>query len=60
MLVLTRNTSESIIINNDIKVTVLGVQGKQVRLGIEAPRDVAVDREEIRDLKNAEIAAGNY
>ena len=56
MLILSRNESQSIIIGDDIKVTVLGINGKQVRLGIEAPDEVAVDREEIyiRKLKQAE------
>ena len=47
MLVLTRRNGESIMINDDTKVTILGVQGNQVRLGIAAPKDVAVHREEI-------------
>jgi carbon storage regulator len=47
MLVLTRRVGESIAIGDDITVTVLSVFGNQVRLGISAPRDVAVHREEI-------------
>ncbi|MCL4160603.1 UNVERIFIED_CONTAM: hypothetical protein GTU68_053069 [Idotea baltica] len=47
MLILSRRTDESIIIADDIKVTVLGVVGKQVRLGIDAPADISVHREEI-------------
>ena len=47
MLILTRRISESIIINEDIKVTILGVKGNQVRVGVDAPRDVSVHREEI-------------
>lgn len=49
MLILTRRTEETIIINGDIRVTVLGIKGNQVRLGIEAPRDVSVHREEIQN-----------
>lgn len=49
MLILTRRTAETIIINEDIRVTVLGIKGNQVRLGIEAPRDVSVHREEIQN-----------
>lgn len=47
MLILTRKLGESITIGDDIKVTVLGVFGRQVRLGIEAPLRVVVHREEI-------------
>lgn len=47
MLILTRRIGESIVIEDNIKVAVLGVKGNQVRLGIEAPRKVAVHREEI-------------
>jgi carbon storage regulator len=47
MLILTRRFGETIIIGNDIKVTVLDIRNKQVRLGIEAPRDIAVHREEV-------------
>jgi len=47
MLILTRRISESVIIGDNVKVTVLGVKGNQVRLGIDAPKDVSVHREEI-------------
>lgn len=47
MLILTRRVGETITIGDDITVTVLGVKGNQVRLGVGAPRDVAVHREEI-------------
>ncbi len=47
MLILTRRISESIIVGDDVKITVLGVKGNQVRLGIDAPKDVSVHREEI-------------
>lgn len=47
MLILTRRVGEVIRIGNDITVTVLGVNGQQVRLGINAPKGVPVDREEI-------------
>ena len=47
MLILTRRISESVIIGDDVKITVLGVKGSQVRLGIDAPKSVSVHREEI-------------
>ena len=47
VLILTRKLGESITIGDQIKVTVLGVSGRQVRIGIEAPQDVVVHREEI-------------
>lgn len=47
MLVLTRRVNERIVIGDDITVTVLEVHGEQVRLGIEAPRDIKVFREEV-------------
>ena len=47
MLILTRAEGETIVIGDDIRITVMGVQGDQVRIGVEAPRDVAVHREEV-------------
>lgn len=47
MLILTRRIEERLIIGDDIKATVLSINGNQVRLGIQAPREVAVHREEI-------------
>ena len=47
MLILTRRVGETLMIGDDITVTVLGVKGNQVRVGVNAPRDVAVHREEI-------------
>lgn len=47
MLILTRRIGESVIINEDITVTVLGVKGNQIRIGVDAPRHVSVHREEI-------------
>ena len=49
MLILTRRVGESLVIGDDITITVLGVKGNQARLGVNAPRDVAVHREEIMD-----------
>lgn len=47
MLILTRRVGETLMIGNDISVTVLGVKGNQVRIGVNAPKEVAVHREEI-------------
>jgi carbon storage regulator len=47
MLVLSRRLGETLIIGDDIKITVLGISGNQVRLGIAAPKNVSVHREEV-------------
>jgi carbon storage regulator len=58
MLVLTRKSGESIAIGHDIKVTILGISGKQVKIGIEAPERVLVYREEIyRRIQSENIKA---
>jgi carbon storage regulator len=54
MLVLSRRLQETLVINGNIKVTVLGINGSQVRIGIEAPKDVRVDRQEIHERIQAE------
>ena len=51
MLVLTRKVNEAIVIAGKVRVVVAGIQGEKVRLGVEAPRIVTVDREEIHLLK---------
>ena len=47
MLILTRRVGETLMIGDDVTVTVLGVKGNQVRIGVNAPKDVSVHREEI-------------
>jgi carbon storage regulator len=59
MLILTRRVGETVMIGNDVTVTVLGVKGNQVRVGVNAPKDVAVHREEIYErIKREEDQEG--
>ena len=55
MLVLSRRPNESIIVNGNITITVLEIRGDHIRIGIDAPRDITIHREEI----HAELAAAN-
>jgi len=56
MLILTRRVGETLMIGDEVTVTVLGVKGNQVRIGVNAPRDVAVHREEIYERIKRERA----
>jgi carbon storage regulator len=62
MLILTRRVGETVVIGDDVDVTVLGVKGNQVRLGVKAPRSVSVHREEIykRIKEEAGDSPGNH
>ena len=59
MLILTRRVGETVVIGNDVDVTVLGVKGNQVRLGVKAPKDIPVHREEIYQRICEEQRNGN-
>ena len=58
MLILTRRVGETLMVGDEVTVTVLGVKGNQVRIGVNAPREVAVHREEIYERIKAEESQG--
>lgn len=61
MLILTRKSGEAIRIGNNIKITILETKGKQIRVGIDAPPDIAVHREEVYQMiKQQNILAAEY
>ncbi|HEX5057207.1 MAG TPA: carbon storage regulator CsrA [Gammaproteobacteria bacterium] len=60
MLILTRRVGETLMVGDDVTVTVLGVKGNQVRIGVNAPKEVAVHREEIYErIKRERSPDGN-
>ena len=64
MLILTRRVGETLMIGDDVTVTVLGVKGNQIRIGVNAPKEVSVHREEIyerirQEKREEQVANGN-
>ena len=60
MLVLTRKSNQSIMIGDDIEVSVLAIMGEKVRIGIQAPRDIPVFRKEVYlEIQQENVASGN-
>lgn len=59
MLILTRRVGETLRIGDNVSVTVLGVKGNQVRIGVDAPKEVSVHREEIYDRIQNELQGGD-
>jgi carbon storage regulator len=60
MLVLSRKKNESIVINNDITIVVVEIRGDKVRLGVEAPKNVSVHRQEVYDAINRKLPSQGH
>ena len=60
MLILTRRTGESLVIGDDVTITVLAIKGNQIRLGIDAPKHVSVHRQEIQEKINESSNKGDF
>jgi carbon storage regulator len=56
MLVLSRKIGQEIVIGNDIRITVVAMQGENVRIGVTAPKGVVVDRQEIHEKRNGQLS----
>lgn len=55
MLILSRHVGESIVIGDDIRITIVRIRGDEVRIGIDAPRHIRVDRQEIHERRKREL-----
>ena len=59
MLILTRRMNETLMVGDDVSVTVLGINGNQVRIGVKAPRDIPVHRKEVYDKIKKQESSGS-
>ena len=59
MLILSRRVGESVLIGKDVSITVLRVKGDQVRLGVQAPKEIAVQRDDLLERKQTDVDCAN-